>query len=123
METKRPVYLNLFQYRFPVTAICSVLHRITGVIMFLLLPLLLWSLDKSLSSAAGFNEIKVHGSAWLCVGLWIVMSAIIFHVLAGLRHLLMDIGLGEGLQAARASAYLVMIVSVVLIIAAGVWLW
>ena len=124
MKTDRPVYLNLFQYRFPVTAISSIFHRISGLLMFLLLPLLLSALACSLSSPANFAKFSNHAySFWFGFGLWVVLSSIIFHVLAGIRHMMMDIGFGEDYQPARASAYLVMFLSVILIIATGIWLW
>ncbi|HVV68623.1 MAG TPA: succinate dehydrogenase, cytochrome b556 subunit [Gammaproteobacteria bacterium] len=120
----RPVYLNLLQIRQPLPAIVSVLHRVSGVILFLLLPLLLWLLAKSLASEASFNALKQPFThPVLRFFIWVTLSALIYHLVAGIRHLLMDMGVGESLKGGRAGAYLVLVISIVLIIFAGICLW
>lgn len=124
MKEQRPVFLDLTKIKFPPPAIVSILHRVSGVLIFLLTPLLLWLLGTSLVSEAQFHhleEVLVH--PWLRFFLWVVISATIFHLIAGIRHLIMDIGYGESLTAGRVTAYIVLILSAVLIILAGIWLW
>ena len=121
---QRPVYLNLLQIRQPLPAIVSVLHRISGVILFLLLPFLLWLLAKSLTSEAAFDALKQPlAHPVLRFFIWVVLSALIYHLVAGIRHLLMDMGIGETLKGGRIGAYLVLVISIIFIIFAGISLW
>ncbi|WP_068809634.1 succinate dehydrogenase, cytochrome b556 subunit [Thauera phenolivorans] len=119
-----PVFLNLLRIRFPVGAIASIAHRVAGVLLFLALPPLALGLDASLRSEAGFEAMRdLLSSPWRAlVGLILVWAAA-HHLLAGIRHLLMDVGIGGGLAQARASARAVLVVAVLLalVFAAG-WL-
>lgn len=124
MKTSRPVFLNLWQIKFPVTAIVSILHRISGVVIFLGLPFLLYILSQSLISQDNFD----HLSALLVepgvrLALWILLAATIGHFFAGIRHLLMDIGIGESLKGGRSSAYIVLVLTAVAAILLGMWIW
>lgn len=119
-----PVFLNLLRIRFPVGAIASIAHRVAGVLLFLALPPLALGLDASLRSEAGFEALReVFAGPWRgLLGLVLVWAAA-HHLLAGIRHLLMDVGFGSGLAQARASARAVLVVALVLalLFAAG-WL-
>lgn len=124
MKPKRPVNLNLLQIQFPAPAIVSILHRASGVVLFLMLPLLLWLLSGSLASSDSFDalhESLTHPIPAFFV--WVLFSALFYHLVAGVRHLLMDIGIGESLKGGRLSAFIVFIVSALGIILLGVWLW
>ena len=124
MSDNRPVFLNLTKMKFPVPAITSILHRISGVLMFLFLPLLFYLLSVSLKSSASFDAFfRLVGSASMKLILWVGLSAVIYHIFAGLRHLFMDFGFGETLQAGRVTAYAVIILGVVGAVIAGVWIW
>lgn len=124
MKNKRPVYLDVTKYKFPNTAIVSILHRVTGIILFLYIPFLLWALDKSISSGEQFQELVHHFDMPLMkVVLLLFLASLIFHLVAGARHLLMDMGLGETHRGGRLGANIVFIVSAVLILATGFWLW
>lgn len=124
MDKKRPVFLSVTKYRFPPMAITSVLHRISGVVMFILLPFMVYLLHGSLVSAASFQHTKELLSDPIAIFfLWAMISAVLFHLIAGMRHLLMDMGYFEGLRASRITAYTVMTVALVLIVLTGVWLW
>lgn len=124
MKTEaRPIYQAVLKYRYPVMAIASVLHRISGVILFLLIPWLLWVLSQSLASASGFEEIHAFLGGPLPITLiWICLAALIYHLLAGIRHMIMDFGYAESKQASRITAYGVMVITIVLLLFAGVWL-
>lgn len=123
MEKKRPVNLNLLTIKFPCTAIASILHRISGVILFLLIPLMLAALAKSLHTEAEFVGLQQCLASPVAKFLiWISLSALIYHLIAGLRHIVMDMGIAESLKGGRAGAYIVMILSAILIILTGIWL-
>ena len=124
MSEKRPVNLAITTIRFPMPAIVSILHRISGVLMFFSVPLLLWILRESLATRIGFYQIQAFiMQPWMRFVLWVVLSCVIYHVVAGIRHLLMDIGIGESLSGGRAMAKITLILSIILIVLAGVWLW
>ena len=124
-KNKRPINIDVFQYRFPATAIASVLHRISGVVIFLFLPFLLWMLDRSLLSAVHFQQLQqcFTRCGWFRLLVWILLTAVLYHLVAGVRHMIMDMGFGESKQKSRVSAYLVMIIAALLSVLAGVWLW
>lgn len=125
VKSQRPVNLDLTTIKLPVTAYASILHRISGAILFFGIIILLWGLDKSLTSAEGFAEVKEclsGGFAKLVI--WGLMSALLYHLVAGVRHILMDLGLaGDTLEAGKLGAKAVLIIAAVLIVLAGVWIW
>lgn len=125
MNDKRPVNLDLSTIKFPVTAIASITHRITGVAIFLALPILLWMLDRSLASPESFADLKELMMTSLLVKLvvWGILSVLLYHLVAGIRHLIMDTGVGESLEGGRRGAKLAFIISAVLILLVGVWIW
>ncbi|MCX7117218.1 MAG: succinate dehydrogenase, cytochrome b556 subunit [Legionellales bacterium] len=124
MNHQRPVNLDLGTMKFPPMAIVSILHRLSGLILFLLLPVILYLLNLSLKTPESFTQVKMltehpyYRFILLCFG-----SAFIYHILAGIRHMLMDLGLGETLHAGKRNAYLVMLLALVLSVLLGVWLW
>ncbi|MEA3153445.1 MAG: succinate dehydrogenase / fumarate reductase, cytochrome b subunit [Betaproteobacteria bacterium] len=124
MANARPKHLNLFQIRQPVPAVVSILHRISGAVLFLFLWLFLKGLDRSLASPESFADVKAllgHPLAKL-VTLGLVW-AYLHHTFAGLRHLGLDLRLGIDLPKARASAFAVLVLSLglTLVIAALLW--
>lgn len=99
-------------------AFVSIGHRISGILVFLLIPLLLWALSLTLASPEGLAQVKDALAGPLAqLMVWGLIAAMIFHLLAGIRHLLMDIHLGESLKAGRLSALIVIIGTVVLLVA------
>lgn len=120
---QRPVFNAVLKYRYPVTAIASVLHRISGVFLFLIIPFLLWGLDISLTSQQGFQNLQQWFHHPLVITLiWLTIAALLYHLIAGIRHLLMDTGVGESLSVARTTAYTVFVVTVILLLLIGFWL-
>lgn len=110
--------------RFPIPAIVSILHRISGFILFFIIPLLLWALNRSLASLQdfdSFHQFLTH--SWVKWIVWGCLSAFIYHFVAGIRHLLMDVHVGEELKSGRLTAKLTFVISIVLIIWVGIWLW
>lgn len=124
VNDNRPVNLDLTTIKFPVTALASIAHRISGVVLFLALPLLLWMLDRSLASPQAFADVQELLSSVLAkLVLWGILAALIYHLVAGIRHLFMDMGIGETLEGGRRGAFTVFAVSIILILLAGVWVW
>jgi len=123
-KSARPVNLDISTIRLPLAAITSITHRISGVILFVGIGILLWMLDNSLSSRDGFNNLqKTLTSPLATFIVWGVLSALAYHIVAGIKHLLMDLGFGESKEAAPRGAMIVIVVSAVLILLLGVWLW
>lgn len=120
----RPKNLNLLTIQFPIPAIISILHRISGVILFLLIPFFLWALHFSLSSESHFATLHDFFEAPLVKFiLWGVLSAFIYHFIAGIRHLLMDVHIGEALQSGKRGAQLVIVLTLLFMVLTGIWLW
>ncbi|HLF66113.1 MAG TPA: succinate dehydrogenase, cytochrome b556 subunit [Gammaproteobacteria bacterium] len=123
MKKQRPVFLNLTQIRFPLPAIVSILHRISGVLLFLFIPFVLAALHYSLSSESDFQSLVAFLHEPLPFILtWGFVAALLYHLLAGIRHLLMDKGFAETRSGARKTAWVVIVLAVVLIVLAGIWL-
>ena len=115
-----PKFLNLAQLRHPIGSIASILHRISGVILAISLPLMASALGESLRSPQGFDFVidGILRSWWsplLFIGVW----ALVHHIFAGVRHLLMDAGVGFALPRARKSAGVAIAAGLV---AAALWL-
>ena len=124
MENKRPVNLDLTQFSFPLPALTSIAHRITGVALFVGLVFLMYGLDLSLQSEEGFNQAKALMDSFLAkLIIWGVVSALLYHLVAGIKHLIMDTGVGETLEGGILAAKATIAISIVLIVLAGVWIW
>lgn len=124
VNQKRPVNLDLTTLKFPPMAIVSIFHRISGVALFLLFPLLLCDWGISLRSADAFAQLlEMFATPYYKLVIWVFCSALIYHALAGIRHIVMDLGFGESLVAGRRSALMVMGLVFILVIFLGFWLW
>ncbi|MFJ5300555.1 succinate dehydrogenase, cytochrome b556 subunit [Pseudomonas sp. NPDC088368] len=124
MKSQRPVNLDLRTIKLPITAITSILHRISGIILFIGLVFMLYALSKSLGSEAGFADMKATLTSPLAKFIaWGLLSALLYHLVAGVRHLIMDTGVGETLEGGKLGSKIVIAISVVLIVLAGVWIW
>ena len=127
MKSNRPVNLSMGQVlevnlKSPV-AIASILHRLSGVIVFLLVPVLLWILDKSLSSPEGFAQVQaVFDSFIVRFVVWVFVAGLIYHLIGGIKHLFADLGVAEELQSGRIAATISLILSAIGIVAAFVWI-
>lgn len=124
MSKPRPVNLDIGTFKLPITAYVSILHRLSGVLLFFVIGLLLWLLDFSLSSPEGFASVAEWLSAPLVkIVLWGSLAALAYHLVAGVRHMIMDFGIGESLEGGVLGAKLVIAAAVILILLAGVWIW
>ncbi len=125
VNSKRPVNLDLTTIQFPLPALTSITHRITGVILFIGLIFAFWALDKSLSSPEGFEAVRdalAHNFLAKLIA-WGLLSALAFHFVAGINHMLMDAGYGVTLEGGVKKAQATVVLSAVLVILAGVWVW
>jgi succinate dehydrogenase / fumarate reductase cytochrome b subunit len=124
VKDQRPVNLEIGTMRLPITAWASISHRISGVVLFGASALALWALDRSLASAAGFNEVVTLLTSPIArfIG-WAALTALLYHSLAGVRHLIMDFGIGETLEGGVFGARAVIVLSVIGAAGIGVWLW
>nr|WP_306800259.1 succinate dehydrogenase, cytochrome b556 subunit [Endozoicomonas sp. YOMI1] len=124
VNSKRPVNLDITTIKLPLPAYTSILHRISGVILFVGLGFLLYGLDLSLASEESFDALKALLSAPLAKFIiWGILSALIYHFIAGVKHLLMDVDVGDGKESGSLGAIITLVLSIVLIILAGVWVW
>lgn len=124
MNDKRPVNLDIGTMKLPITAYVSILHRISGVILVAGTAVLLWLLDTSLSNEQSFNAIKASTGSFICkLIVWAVLSGLIYHCTSGIKHLIMDLGIGESFEAGVASSKIVITVSTILILLLGVSIW
>jgi len=124
VKKQRPVNLDLTTIKMHPAANASILHRVSGVIMVFAIGILLFTLSTSLSSAEGFAQIQGYLDGFFFK--FIVfgcLSALTFHVLAGVRHLLMDLGHFEELASGNATAKLIMVIWLAVSAVIGVWLW
>ncbi len=121
---KRPKHLALHKIQLPFPGFVSILHRVSGAILFLALPLLLLLLDQSLRSIETYTNLaECLAHPVLKLGLLGVVWAFLHHFCAGLRYLAIDLHLVPNLAAARASSMWVMAVSLLLTAGVGVKLW
>lgn len=124
MNKNRPVNLDLSTIRFPITAIVSITHRVTGVVSLAGVLILMWMFDASLASEDSFGALQelLHNPLAKFV-LWGVLAALAYHLCAGVKHLIMDMGFGETLEGGKSAAKATIAFAVVLIVLAGVWVW
>ena len=116
----RPVYLNLFRIHLPLSGWVSILHRISGALLFLAFPLGVWALSVSLADEAGFQRV----AAWVThpfskLFLILLIWAFIHHVLAGVRHLALDVHWGVERDAARRSSLGVLLATALITLSAA----
>jgi succinate dehydrogenase / fumarate reductase, cytochrome b subunit len=124
MPEPRPKYLNLLEIRLPVPGWVSILHRVSGAALFLLIPMLLYLLQLSLESSQVFAAFQnIIASWWMKIILIGLIWAYLHHLCAGIRHLALDLDYGTDLAAARASSWGVLAVSAGLTLTAGALLW
>jgi succinate dehydrogenase / fumarate reductase cytochrome b subunit len=126
----RPQYRNIgvsqiLSYRLPLAGIASILHRISGALMFLVgLPLVLYLFQQSLTSEISFDAYRAFVSnAFVKLVLLVVIWAYVHHFCAGIRYLLLDVHVGVTKEQAKTSAAVVIGVSVALTAVIGLKLF
>ncbi len=115
LKRKRPLWYNLNLLNLPLPGVVSILHRISGAALFVLLLWLLYLLDGSLASPERFEAVRQTISQPLVKLVMLgVLWAFLHHLCAGIRYLLLDVHVGVDLQAARATSAAVLVASIVL---------
>lgn len=123
MIKQRPKYLNLAEIRLPLPGFVSILHRVSGALLFLGLPILIYLFSSSLDSADSFAEFSaVVAHPLVKLILLGLLWGYLHHFCAGIRYLFLDLDKGLDLPAARASAKAVLAVSLPLTLILGVLL-
>ena len=113
----KPVYLNLFQLHLPVTGWVSILHRLSGALLFFALPLLVWMFAQTFVSEAEFTRVTAYfKTAFAKFSMLMLVAGITQHFFAGLRHLAMDAYWGMGLNTARATSFGVLLATGVVVL-------
>ncbi|MCB1966550.1 MAG: succinate dehydrogenase, cytochrome b556 subunit [Candidatus Accumulibacter sp.] len=121
IKKKRPKNLDLPTIRLPLPGILSIIHRISGAVLFLLLPFLLWLFESSLESAETFASFRgVVDNALVKIILLGLIWFYMHHFCAGIRYLLLDLHIGVDLKSALLSSKIVFGVSIALTLIVGV---
>lgn len=124
MHKQRPVYIDLAKTRLPIPGIVSILHRVSGVGMFICLPLLLCLFAGTLSTEAAFSQYQsLVANPFVKILLLGLLWAYLHHFLAGIRFLFLDAHKGLELNTARATAKFVFVAALVLTVILGALLW
>lgn len=123
MNKNRPVNLDISTIQLPITAYVSILHRISGAFLLAGVLVLMWMLDASLTSEESFEDLKsLLTNPVFKIVLWAVLAGLAYHLVMGIRHLFMDMGIGESLEGGRNGAKIGLVVAGILIIAAAGWI-
>lgn len=124
MNKKRPKHLALHLIKLPVPGFVSILHRVSGLLLFLALPLLLWMLQYSLRSIETYTQLQTVFAHTLFKLLMLgLLWAFLHHFCAGLRYLAIDLHYVRSLAQARSSSKVVLAVSLMLTVLLGAKLW
>jgi len=124
VKKQRPVNLDLSTISMPATAKASILHRVTGVAMFFALVFVIWAWAASLSSPEGFAAVKEVMTSFIAKFIaWGTLTVLSYHIIGGIRHLIMDMGHWEELESGNTSAKAAIGLWLVVAVLAGVWLW
>lgn len=120
----RPKHLDLVKIRLPVPGVVSILHRISGAGLFLMLPFLLYLLQLSLQAPDTYVVFRsIFANPLVKLLLIGLLWAFLHHFCAGIRYLVLDMHIGTDLHSARSSSYAVLAVSLVMTVLLGAWLW
>ena len=124
MKDGRPVNLDISTMCLPITAWSSISHRISGVLIIPMLSFFLWALQVSLESEASFEALKIYLQAPIIKsGIWLMLTVYTYHLLAGVKHLIMDLGFGESFEAGVIGAKILFSCTGVCFGLIGFWLW
>ncbi|MGB1458277.1 succinate dehydrogenase, cytochrome b556 subunit [Spongiibacter marinus] len=124
MNDKRPVNLDIGTIALPITAYTSIMHRVSGVFLVAGMAVLFWLLGTSLSGPEGFAQAKeCLSSFWGKLIVWAVLAGISYHAAAGVKHLVMDAGIGESMEGGERGSKLVLLTTAVLVVLTGLWVW
>lgn len=121
---QRPLWYNLSPLNLPLPGLVSIFHRISGLLLFLAIPFLIYALQLSLASQAGFDQVRgAMGHPFVRLLTLALVWAISHHFCAGIRYLFLDLHKGIDLPTARATSWLVFVASAALTLLILVKLW
>ena len=126
MHPDRPVNLPLprLAAAMPVTAVASILHRVTGIVLFAGTLFLCYLLDLALTDEAGFaRAAAIVDAAPGALAAWAILTSLAYHVVAGVKHLLLDFHIGDSLRAGQIGAWLTLALAAVAAVGLAIWLW
>lgn len=124
MNKKRPKHLALHLIKLPLPGFVSILHRVSGLMLFLALPILLLMLQYSLRSIETYGQLQsVLAHPLLKLMMLVLLWGFLHHFCAGLRYLAIDLHYVKNLAQARSSSKIVMAVSLILTVILGAKLW
>ncbi|SEA04400.1 succinate dehydrogenase, cytochrome b556 subunit [Nitrosospira multiformis] len=125
MPKKRPKYLDLLKIRQPLPAVISILHRISGALLFFPgIPLVLCGLDMALGSPEGYARFQsLLNNPMAKFGLILALWFFLHHFCAGIRYLALDLHYGVKLEQARLSSKVVVGAGIVLTLLTGAVIW
>ena len=124
-QDSRPINVgisDLMAFKWPITALASITHRIAGAVLFVGVAFMLYALELSLASEDGFESLRAMMTT--PVGkfvTWGLLAALAYHFVAGIKHLLMDTGMGETLEGGVFAARTTIFFSAILIALAAIW--
>ena len=124
MKDGRPVNLDISTMKLPITAWASISHRASGILTIPIFALFLWALQLSLESKESFQILQDNLSAPLTkVFILLVLTVYSYHLLAGIKHLIMDLGYGETFEGGVIGAKLLFACTGISFILISWWLW
>ena len=124
VKDTRPVNLDLTTVKFPLPAITSILHRISGVGLFFGIGVILYLFELSLESEAGFERVlELLRATPVKIMIWLTLAGLLYHLIAGIKHLLMDWGLGESREGALRGAQITLVLALVAAVLSWGMVW
>ncbi len=125
VNKNRPVNLDIATFRLPITAYVSILHRISGVANVFISLALIWLLSQSLASEDSYEYvIELTNLMSVKIALFLIFANLIYHSCAGVRHLIMDMGIGEdSFKSGKISAFVMIAVAMILLTLTFFWLF
>lgn len=124
LNSKRPVNLNVLGW-FPLSAMASITHRITGILLLAGVGVIIYLADLAFTSAEGFASAKalVGAGGIFTFLLWATLVALVCHLLAGIKHILLDFHIGDSVAAAHGLSIAVIVLTAIDAVLLGAWLW
>ena len=125
VNKNRPVNLDIATFRLPITAYVSILHRVSGVANVFISLTLIWILSQSLASEDSYEYIiDLTNLTSVKAVLFLILANLIYHSCAGVRHLIMDMGVGEdSFKSGKNSAFVMIAVAMILLTLTFFWLF
>ena len=124
MRKERPKNLDLTTVKMPVTATASILHRVSGIIVFIALAIFLILLNCSLSSAEDFQRVQGYFDLFIVEFVfWGSLTGLAYHAVFGIRHMIQDLGYWEEMDSSSLSAKVGFVITAALSVLAGVLVW